>query len=380
MKSKKGHGVVLGVLIALFLVLPGLRGAESGGLILSADRNYQSAQQMLNAGEYEEALRLFSELGSYQESVKYVVYLEGILAAYDGALSEAEVNFSVLTDKGFLDSSDMLQYVKARKAEAEGQYADALKLYQEIDVLDSVSREVVVLGLLKKEEMENPGSGSNSVSSSILGDVGLSYITPLPQLTPLPTPKPTFKPTVKPTATKSPYLGTVIIEKSGYMSVRDYASKDSDIIFRVHYGERYLCLGAGDDWYAILLPSGDTGYVTSDSGYTYLDRGVTGKTLSIIESRFTVQTLNRENYLYSQPKTSAKTRRISNDGTETTFYFSKDVSLACFGKTVRNNRVWYLLQPVYVDDYQEILWLPASSCEVVYGDPDDNIIPAWWYD
>ncbi|HML45847.1 MAG TPA: SH3 domain-containing protein [Clostridia bacterium] len=373
MKSMKNRGVVVGILIALLLALPGLSCAESGASS-NSERSYQSAEQLLSSGRYQEAYRLFSELGSYQESVKYVLYLEGILAAYAGALSEAELNFTVLSNKGFLDSAELLQYVEARKAETQGQLAEALKTYQKIDVLDSVMREVIVLGLLKEEELKKAGSGT--------GGSEISFFTPLPQRTPVPTPKTTPRPTVKPTATESPYVGTVIIQKSGYMSVRKRDSSSSEIIFRVHYGERYLCLSAdGYGWYAILLPDGNVGYVTSDPDSTYLDRGATSKTLSIVESEFMVRATGSQNYVYSQPKKSAQTRRVSGDGTETTFYFNKDALLACYGKTTRNNQVWYLLQPIYVgESVCEIVWLPADNCTVVSGDPDDNIIPSWWYD
>lgn len=368
----KVRGVVLGILIAVLFALPGLALAQAGDVLTNVERKYQNAKQVLEAGQYQEAHGLFLELIPYQDSLKYVIYVEGILAAYGNTLRDAEWNFAVLADKNFLDSADMLKYVQARKAEEDGALEEALKLYREVDVLDSVSREVIVLGLMKKGEVQ-PGQGTGEESGS-----GLAFLTPLPKWTPLPTPRTT----PRPTATKAPYIGTVSIRKSGYMSVREGSSSDSTIIFRVHYGERYLCTGVDrNGWYAILLPTGDIGYVTNDTDYTSFAQDTSSKTLSTVNSEFIVRALNKQTYLYSQPKTSAKTRRVSSNGTETTFYFEKGTLLACYGKTVRNNQVWYMLQPVYVDDQiREILWLPSGSCELVSGNPDANIIPDWWYD
>ncbi len=182
------------------------------------------------------------------------------------------------------------------------------------------------------------------------------------------------------TAAGSSLLGTVVITKKGYQNVRRSAT-DSTTVFRVHYGERFLCMkDTGDGWYRILLPGGSFGYVSSDPENTTLLRGETdGRTLSRGGSNFRIETKRRA-FVYSQPKSSAQTRRVSADGsTETTFYYPKGTEFIAFGKTTRGNRDWYLVQAINMG-VDELAWLLATDVTLISGNPENTLIPAEWYD
>lgn len=191
--------------------------------------------------------------------------------------------------------------------------------------------------------------------------------------------KPT-PPKVTPLFSPAPYVGTVVISKKGYQNVRK-SPTDSTIIFRVHYGERYLCAeDAGDGWYKIMVPVRVWGYVSAKpDDTTFLKDVIDGDTLSRSPRYFTIRTTKKA-YLFSQPKTSAKTRRITNNNaSELTFYYRKGAELQAFGKTTRGGKDWYLLV-VINNGVREIGWLLADTCEILTADPDIWLVPSEWYD
>lgn len=179
------------------------------------------------------------------------------------------------------------------------------------------------------------------------------------------------------------YIGTVVITKKGYQSARK-SSTDSTVVFRVHYGERYLCTGdTGNGWYKIVLPDGRTAYVSSNPENTsLLSDEVEEKTLSNVNTLwapfFKIKS-NKKLDVYSQPKSSAQSRRVSSDGVETTYTYPKGTTLYAFGKTTRGNKDWYLVQSIN-EGIDELAWVLAADCEVIYGSPDNFLIPDWWYD
>lgn len=176
------------------------------------------------------------------------------------------------------------------------------------------------------------------------------------------------------------YLGTVVITKNGYQNAR--ASIDeSATVFRAHYGERYLCVSDdGDGWYGIRLPTGDIVYVSSKPEHTMLEKGVDDTTLSFINAIFEI-TLDKQAEIYSQPKSTAKMRRVSGDGaTESSFYYPKGTELVAFGTATRGGKDWYLFLGNN-GGVPEMCWVFAELCTVTSGDPADNIsVPDWWYD
>ena len=178
------------------------------------------------------------------------------------------------------------------------------------------------------------------------------------------------------------YIGTVSVVKTGYMNAYVSNDKKSGIIFRVHRGERYLCKEETDDgWYGILFLDGNIGYILQEG--TALEHGVTDEqTFSTLagDCVFSIKTTKKAT-VYSQPRTRAQSQRESGGNTNT-FYFSFGTQLNAFGKTVREGKEWYV---VYISGQgnnktPEIIWLLASDCEVLEGNPDANIVPDWWYD
>lgn len=204
--------------------------------------------------------------------------------------------------------------------------------------------------------------------------------TPTPRPSNTPTPRRNILPTFKPTI--SPYIGTVEIVTSGYMHAYKSNDKKSGIVFNVHHGERFLCTGETDDgWYAIKFIDGTIGYVSQND--TSLERDVTdAQTFSIAKYSFwfTVKT-SKKVTVYSQPKSSGGSRRESGDNSYTYFFYSGE-ELNCFGKTTHQDKEWYVLWVTGMgsNNTPEIVWVLASECVVVRGNPDANIIPDWWYD
>ncbi len=177
----------------------------------------------------------------------------------------------------------------------------------------------------------------------------------------------------------SDFIGTVVITKKGFQSARA-SSSDSTIVFRVHYGERYLCTGIVDGWYEILFPTGDYGYVSASAENTALQRGeISEETLSTVVSTFNIRA-NKKTDVFSQPKSSAQMRRVSANGTtESTFYYTKGTELLAFGMTTRSNKDWYLLLGNN-NGVRELCWVQAGDVTLISGTPGDKVVPGWWYD
>jgi len=181
---------------------------------------------------------------------------------------------------------------------------------------------------------------------------------------------------------KEAIVGTVRVEKAGYMNAYNSDDTKSGIIFRVHHGERFWCTEETENgWYGIQFIDGTTGYVNPND--TALERGVADDQAfslytQLFNEMFMVKTVRRAD-IYSQPKSSAQTRRESQDAT-TTFYFNAGTEQRCFGKATRENRDWYVFLALGQGGVPEIVWFLASDCEVLEGDPDENIVPSSWYD
>jgi len=183
----------------------------------------------------------------------------------------------------------------------------------------------------------------------------------------------------------SPYIGVVKIGRASnksYTEAREGPSANADILYRVHYGERYLCTDKiGSDWYEIELYTGETAYVLS-TFVSIVSRDTDELTLS--DNNFPWAggfsfKLNAKADAYSQPKSGAQAKRYRSDGSVTTFYFNKGMTLTCAAKTTNGRDTWYMLLADN-DGISELFWVKASTGKVTEGDPDYAIIPISWYD
>lgn len=112
----------------------------------SNEAKYNRAGKLLSEGKYEEAVKLFEEISTYEDSSKMAMYAKAISAAEKGNYSLAVSGFQSLGD--FKDSSFMITYYSARqyesKAEKEGDFnssVEAAILYESIPFfLDSAER------------------------------------------------------------------------------------------------------------------------------------------------------------------------------------------------------------------------------------------------
>ena len=176
------------------------------------------------------------------------------------------------------------------------------------------------------------------------------------------------------------YIGTVQIEKSGYMNAYESNNTKSGIAFRVHHGERFWCKEeTADGWYAIAFVDGSVGYVPEKG--TALQRGVLDEAaFSAIsdDNIFTIRTTGKAT-VFSQPKSGGESRRESG-GSTSTFYVPSGTERICFGRTYRQNRDWYVSVAINQSNVLEIMWLRAADCEVLKSEQDVFTIPAWWYD
>ncbi len=91
------------------------------GCSSSVQREYETAEALLEQGQYEEASLKFGELGSYEEASRLQMYSRAALAAENGDYESARHAFTALGD--FRDAPQMLRYYEGREKEANGRNA-----------------------------------------------------------------------------------------------------------------------------------------------------------------------------------------------------------------------------------------------------------------
>ena len=91
------------------------------GCTPAVQRNYESAEALLEQGNFEEAAAKFQDLGSFEEASLLQMYSRAALAAENGDYDSARRAFTALGS--FRDSNEMLRYYEAREAEAAGRQA-----------------------------------------------------------------------------------------------------------------------------------------------------------------------------------------------------------------------------------------------------------------
>ena len=116
--------------------------------------DYEEAQKLLNAGSFEEAIAIFTELNGYEESSKFLMYARAMQLAEDGGYELAVNSFTSLDD--FRDSKLQVTYYQARWAEAEQRYEDAEALYKTIATFrDSANRLMTQPDLILDRDFAN---------------------------------------------------------------------------------------------------------------------------------------------------------------------------------------------------------------------------------
>jgi hypothetical protein len=368
--------------IAAIIVIMVVSVASSGYYAESAanqnspeQQTYASAVVLFEAGSVDQAYALFkNQLAGYRDSDLYVKYINALRLADDEMWSPAAMVFGDESLVGFLDADSYTSYCWARYHESEGEIDDALfwydllQGYNKSGFLDSLTR-ASVLRIINKLSLSSTATSA-----------------PAPTSTPAPTytPAPTSTPAPSPIPTRVPYIGLAKVERHNnraYTEVRASASGGANALFIVHYGERYLCTGMSNGWYEIETLYGETGYLPPEH-VSLLPYDANEITLSDANfpwiGGFTVE-LTQKATAFSQPKSSAQSKRYNADGSSTTFYFRRGLTLTCIAKTTRENKTWYMLLDE-TDGVPEISWIEGANCEVKSGDEDYTIIPASWYD
>lgn len=123
--------ILLAVIIGLLLSLAGCANNPAS--------KYEKARTNLAKGKYEKAIEQFTELGNYEESNKYVMYIKAIQLAENEEYEAAIVTFQALKD--FLDSDLRAVYYSARYYETILDFYSAIANYNSIPTfLDSAER------------------------------------------------------------------------------------------------------------------------------------------------------------------------------------------------------------------------------------------------
>lgn len=124
-----------------------LLAAEVSGCKESASKKYSSAQELINKGEYSEAVKKLREITSYEDSSQLLLYASANAAAVEGSFSEAITTLQSLGD--YKDSQNLIVYYSAKQAEAQEDVYDIqyiASLYESIPLFrDSKEQEEAYL-------------------------------------------------------------------------------------------------------------------------------------------------------------------------------------------------------------------------------------------
>ena len=126
-KKKKGKGVLIAIIVVVLVAALGV-GAWFGYNWWTDSQTYDQAIALLAEKNYDEALKLFKELGDFEDSAQKVAELTKQQADYDAAKKLLEEEKFEEAQKGFAalkDYRDSMQYTKY--AEAKGAFASAEK-------------------------------------------------------------------------------------------------------------------------------------------------------------------------------------------------------------------------------------------------------------
>ena len=130
------------IILGSALLAAGVSGCKE-----SASKKYSSAQELINKGEYSEAVKKLREITSYEDSSQLLLYASANAAAVEGSFSEAITTLQSLGD--YKDSQNLIVYYSAKQAEAQEDVYDIqyiASLYESIPLFrDSKEQEEVYL-------------------------------------------------------------------------------------------------------------------------------------------------------------------------------------------------------------------------------------------
>ena len=112
-KKQKWNRIVLLLALTASLLLTGCTS--------SVEKDYLTAEKLLEQGEFEKAAEKFQAMGSYEDASRLLMLSRAALAAENGNYEAARKAFSALG--GFRNVPEMLRYYEAREAEAAGRSA-----------------------------------------------------------------------------------------------------------------------------------------------------------------------------------------------------------------------------------------------------------------
>lgn len=130
------------VILGSAVMAAGISGCKE-----SASKKYSSAQDLINKGEYSEAVQKLREITSYEDSSQLLLYASANAAAVEGSFSEAIITLQSLGD--YKDSQNLIVYYSAKQAEAQEDVYDIqyiASLYESIPLFrDSKEQEEAYL-------------------------------------------------------------------------------------------------------------------------------------------------------------------------------------------------------------------------------------------
>lgn len=130
------------IILGSAIVAAGISGCKE-----SASKKYSSAQDLINKGEYSEAVQKLREITSYEDSSQLLLYASANAAAVEGSFSEAITTLQSLGD--YKDSQNLIVYYSAKQAEAQENVYDIqyiASLYESIPLFrDSKEQEEAYL-------------------------------------------------------------------------------------------------------------------------------------------------------------------------------------------------------------------------------------------
>ena len=130
------------IILGSAVVAAGISGCKE-----SASKKYSSAQELINKGEYSEAVKKLREITSYEDSSQLLLYASANAAAVEGSFSEAITTLQSLGD--YKDSQNLIVYYSAKQAETQEDVYDIqyiVSLYESIPLFrDSKEQEEAYL-------------------------------------------------------------------------------------------------------------------------------------------------------------------------------------------------------------------------------------------
>ena len=130
------------IILGSALLAAGVSGCKE-----SASKKYSSAQELINKGEYSEAVKKLREITSYEDSSQLLLYASANAAAVEGSFSEAITTLQSLGD--YKDLQNLIVYYSAKQAEAQEDVYDIqyiASLYESIPLFrDSKEQEEAYL-------------------------------------------------------------------------------------------------------------------------------------------------------------------------------------------------------------------------------------------